>query len=412
MTRTNAAGLRRVVASEVVSNFGSMMSRLAIPWLAVLTLGATPWQMALLAVADVLAGALAALGLGMAIDRLPKRATMVAADLARTALLAGLAFGAAGGWLSFTVLLCVAAASGVFGMAFELARSAWIAQSAQPHELSGYNARLAAGSAISEALAFAITGAVFQWIGSVAALAVDAMSYLVSAALLHRVPEPARRGTAPAGAAPPSTTTLAGALRLLADHPALRALVALDVVVALAMGVAGTSYMIYVSRDLALPTAALGLVFALGGVGSAVGAALAPRAGRRFGGGRTLAWGLFAAAIASAFIPLAATAGALALGLLAAHQLMGDAGHVVYSIHDRTLRQSLVPADALARVDAAMRTLGQTATVGGALAGGAFATAYGARPALWLSTALLAVASAAGLAAFRRGAVPGTRSMA
>ena len=108
-----------MIAAEVVSNFGSMMSRLAIPWLAVLVLGATPWQMGLLAVADVLAGAVTALGLGVMVDRWPKRAVMVSADAARAALLVLLALAASGHDLSFGLLLAAATAGGVFTMRSE-----------------------------------------------------------------------------------------------------------------------------------------------------------------------------------------------------------------------------------------------------------------------------------------------------
>ncbi len=38
---------RRVLSAEAVSNLGSMLSRLAIPWFATLSLNATPWQMGL-----------------------------------------------------------------------------------------------------------------------------------------------------------------------------------------------------------------------------------------------------------------------------------------------------------------------------------------------------------------------------
>jgi len=391
------AGFGHVIAAEVVSNFGSMMSRIAIPWLAVLTLGANPWQMGLLAVADRLAGALTALAMGIAIDRLPKRSVMVRADVARSLLLALLALAATTGRLSFALLVVVAAAGGVLDMAFELARSAWIAQAVPAPALSQRNAQLSAGAAISESLAFAITGVVFQWLGGVAALLVDGLSYLASALLLRRVGEPEPEPPADGNR---RHTTLAEALRLMLGHPALRALAALDVLVALSAGVGVSSYMIYVSRDLALSTGLLGLVFALGGAGSAIGAALAPRAGRRLGHGRALAWGLAAAALGSALVPLAGSAGAGVVLLLAAHQLVGDAGQTGYAIHDRTLRQTLVPSDALARVDAAIRTLGQCALVAGALGGGAFATGYGTRGGLWLSAALLAAAALLAWAAF------------
>ena len=410
------AGLRRVIGAEVVSNFGSMMSRLALPWIAVLTLQATPWQMAWLALAGVLAGTLSALVLGSAIDRLPTRAVMIGADLSRCALLAALALAAAGGWLSFAMLLAAAAAIGVLTLAFELARSAWIALSARREELERANAQLAAGSAISEAAAFAITGAVFQWIGSVAALLADAASYLASAWLLRGV-APARPGAAPAaggGATGPATTTLGRTLAFLLRNRALRSLALLEALVALSGGISATSYMLYVSRDLALPPSALGVVFALGGAGAALGAVFAPLAGRRWGSGPALAAGLAAAALGAAFVPLAgASAAALAaLLLLAAQQLAGDAGETLYSVHDRSLRQSLVPRDALARADGALRTLGQAATVAGILAGGALATAYGARFALAVAAAALGGAAALAAVGCRTGALPGRRSTA
>jgi MFS family permease len=64
MSRTS---FQRVFAADVVSTFGSLMSRLAIPWLGVLLLDASPTAMAWLAVADVAAGALAAPLLGGAL---------------------------------------------------------------------------------------------------------------------------------------------------------------------------------------------------------------------------------------------------------------------------------------------------------------------------------------------------------
>ena len=81
----------RVLAAESASNFGSMLSRLALPWLAALVLQATPLQMAALLVADVAAAALGSLLLGGWVDRHGKRFVMLWADGLRCALLALLA---------------------------------------------------------------------------------------------------------------------------------------------------------------------------------------------------------------------------------------------------------------------------------------------------------------------------------
>src|SRR6185503_6123389 len=119
---TMRTAYRNLLAAEVVSNFGSMLSRLAIPWLAALTLGVTPFQMGFLLVADVAAGAVGSLALGAMVDRLDKRAVMLGADFARAAVLGALALAAALEWLSFALLVIAAAASGVLTVAFELAR--------------------------------------------------------------------------------------------------------------------------------------------------------------------------------------------------------------------------------------------------------------------------------------------------
>eukprot|EP01036_Dinobryon_divergens_P057475 gene57475-76738_t len=50
-----SAEFRLVLAAEAMSNFGAMLSRLSIPWLAALVLQATPLQMGGLLVADVVA---------------------------------------------------------------------------------------------------------------------------------------------------------------------------------------------------------------------------------------------------------------------------------------------------------------------------------------------------------------------
>lgn len=78
---------------------------------------------------------------------------------------------------------------------------------------------------------------------------------------------------------------------------------------------------------------------------------------------------------------------------LVAHQIIGDGGYTVREMHDRTLRQTAVPAALLARVDGGVRTLGHMATLVGALGGGMLANLLGARMALVVSALLLATAA-------------------
>jgi len=383
---TVSSGFHRVLAAETVSNFGSMLSRLAIPWLATLMLAATPLQMGWLLVADFAAGAFGALLLGAAIDHAPKRAVMLLCDLLRAALLAVLAFLAHRQLLVWWMLVVAAAASGLLTVAFELARSAWVALRVDARELPRRNAQLSLGGSLSETAAFALGGWVYQGAGAIAALAVDAASYFASALCLHGVPEAQQ----PVGMQPAQgrarwvsfVQEVGGGLRLLAGSEALRSLALVEGLVALGTALAGTSYMIFVSRDVGFATGPLGMIFAVGGLGAVAGAMFAPWLGARFGAGRAMALGLVAAAVGAACVPLVGAATAVGAALLVLQQLVGDGGQALREVHDRTLRQTLVPAPLLARADAGIRSVGQAAMLAGALWGGWLATRLGTRSTL------------------------------
>lgn len=387
----------RVLAAEFVSNFGSMLSRLAIPWLAALGLHATPLQMGWLLMADVAAGAAGAMLLGTLVDRWRKRTVMLCTDVARAALLMLLAGLAHAGQVTFWMLAVAAAAGGLLTVAFELARSAWMAQRIAADQLSTGNAQLSIGTTLSETVAFALGGWLYQGAGAVLALAVDAASYLASALCLRGIDH------APAVRSEPAAQAVAGwrqiaaeahdGLRTIAHDGSLRALAVTQLLSSVGMGIAGTSYMIFVSRDLAFGTGTLGLIFATGALGAVAAGALSPALGRRFGSGRAMAIGLALLALGNGLLPLAEIAGLLAAALLIGQQVIGDGGHTVHDIHDRTLRQTLVSADRLARVDAGIRTVGHVGIVAGALGGGWFAGTFGARWALAASAVAYAMAA-------------------
>jgi predicted MFS family arabinose efflux permease len=397
-----ATGFGRVVAAEVSSNFGSMLSRLAIPWLAALSLDASPWEMGGLVLADLGGGAIGGLMLAAAIDHRGKRSVMLVCDLLRCALLGGLAALAIGRHLEFWMLLGAAVAGGLLTMSFELARSAWVALTVAPGRLAACNARLAIGSSLSEAAGFVAGGWLYQGFGAVFALIADAASYLVSAACLSGVPEtPRRAARATVRGEHHSPWNLFdetfGGIGLLARTPQLVALAGIDAFVGLGTAVASTTYMIYVTRELGFGTGVLGSIFALGGLGSTVGAMLAARTGETLGNRGTIAAGLLSLTLGAVCVPLAVGATFSSAALLIAQQIVGDAGHTMYLVQDRTMRQTLAPGDSLARTDAGMRALGNAATLFGVALGGWVGDAHGVRTALALAAGCFAAATTLGL---------------
>lgn len=410
---------QRLLIGEGVSNFGSMLSRVVIPWLATLALAATPFELGLLSVADVLAGAAGTVLLGATVDRASKRAAMLYADLARAALMAVLVALTIAHALALWAVVLAAAVSGLLTVTFELARSAWMARHVPSGQLARGNAQMSVAGSIAETLAFALGGWLYQWLGAALALALDAFSYLASATCVRGLaPDTATSARRHRGIGAGLVAEARAGVRMIAAKPVLRVLATLEVLTALGTSLAATSYMIYVARDLALSTGILGTIFACGGAGALAGAALAPRIGGALGHGGAIAGGLLMLALGAACIPIAnGSTPLIAIALLITHQVVGDAGRAAFDVHDRTLRQTSVEMPAVARVDAGIRTLGQVATLVGALAGGLFANHYGARSALVVSATLFGVAAlvaafnSARLAGDLPRAMPGNRAL-
>jgi len=83
-------------------------------------------------------------------------------------------------------------------------------------------------------------------------------------------------------------------------------------------------------------------------------------------------------------IPLAPPVPWIAMSFLIATQVVGDGVLTVYLVNETTLRQRLLPPEALGRAAATFHVANGTLTPVGALIGGALAEGLGLRPALWL----------------------------
>lgn len=402
------AGMRRLLAAEAASNFGSMLSRLALPWLAALQLAATPLGLSGLVIADVVAGAVGSLMLGGFIDRANKRVAMVTADCLRALTTLIIVVLLLAGALEFWMLVVAAAASGVLSLAFSLARSAWMAEQVPSEQLTTRNAQMSAATSTSESVAFAGGGYIYQWLGPAWSLGVDALSYIVSALLLRGIPTQSVPVQGPVAAVSLAArwkqlrTDARDGIRIVMADSTLRVLAQCGVLLALAYSMTGTTYMYFVTSELMMPTGWQGLIYATGALGALAGAAMAPALARRFGSLRAMAIGLFAAGSGALLVPLAPGAALAGVLLLVGHQIIGDAGSALAAIHDRTLRQQEAPAASRVRVDAALRVCAQVATLVGALVGGVLGSALGARVGLFMAALMVLGAALVALAGTRR----------
>src|SRR5688572_2211872 len=110
----------RLWAAATVATFGSLVTRTALPFTAILVLDATPFQIGLLAVAELVPGFLVGLVAGVWVDRLHRRPILIAADLGRAVLLVSIPAAAVLDRLRLEHLYLVAALASVLTVFFDV----------------------------------------------------------------------------------------------------------------------------------------------------------------------------------------------------------------------------------------------------------------------------------------------------
>ncbi len=274
-------------AGQAVSELGSTVTRDALPLLAVLTLGASPFEMGVLSALGGLPLIFFGIFAGVWVDRLRRRPLMIIADLGRALLLGAIPLSAALGFLRIELVYAIVILAGLLGVVFNTAYRAYLPALVERSHLVEGNSKLALSSSVAEIGGSGLAGVLVQWIGAPFAMLLDAFSFLASAGSLAliRKPEPP---VVPPVEQPSVLREAREGLSAVSAQPALRALLGAEATLSLLGNMIGPLYGLYAIRELGLSPAALGLTIALGGVSSLVGALLAERAVRRFGLGATL----------------------------------------------------------------------------------------------------------------------------
>src|SRR6476659_2678148 len=91
---------QRVWAAATVSIFGSLVTRVALPFVAIILLNADSVGVALVRSMDLIAGLAFGLVAGAWVDRLRRRPVLIWADLGRAVLLSLVTLAWLGGWLA------------------------------------------------------------------------------------------------------------------------------------------------------------------------------------------------------------------------------------------------------------------------------------------------------------------------
>ena len=369
-------------SAQSVSTFGSMISRVAVPFMAILVLNASPGQIAVLQGANILPAFLIGLVAGVWVDRLRRRPLLIAADLGRAVLLGSIPVLAVVGRLHIEQVYVVAIAVSLLTVLFDVAEQSYLPTVVARDHLLDANSKLAATASIAEVGGFGVAGWLVQLFTAPVAIAIDAASFVVSAAFLSGIRTPEPRSDPQAGGSTNVWREMIDGLKTLAADRSLRGLALSVALLEFSFGIVGTVYALYALRELGFEPGLLGLVFAVGGISSLVAALVAQRVTRRLGTGRTMVTGLVLAGVGILFLSFARGAGLAALVLLVAQQVVGDGGATIFEINQSSLRQTIAPTALLGRINAGTRFGALGATLLGTALGGILGQTAGYRPAL------------------------------
>jgi MFS family permease len=387
ITRTELLSDQRfLLGASAAGAFGAGIGRTAIPLLAVTALGASPFEVGVLNVAQTAAFVVIGLPAGAIVDRVRKRQTMIAMNLVRLALSAAVIVLWQVELLDVGRLVVLVALMGCATVFFDVAAMAWLSRLAGRDGLLAANGQLQGVSSATSVGAPVTAGSLVSMIGAALTTIGISVGYAVSALLLGRIrPREERAESQPWRQVWGET---AEGLRYVFGTDRLRAIGMCTAGVNLAHA-ARAAVLVFFLLQLGFGPGEIGIATAASGIGgvlAAVGSATA--ALHRVW--RVLLWSQAVAVL----VPIAA--GEYALALVCAGMAVSSYGATRYNIAQITYFQRSCPAELLGRVSASNRFLVWATLPAGGLLGGILGTYLPVTAVLWLATATQLASAMAG----------------
>jgi MFS family permease len=370
----------RLWSAETISQFGTQVSQLALPLVAVLVLDASAFEVAVLGTVEFLPFILFTLPAGVWVDRFRRRPFLIAGDFGRALLLATIPAAYLLDVLTLGQLYVVGFLVGIFTVFFDVAYQSYLPSLVEREQIIDGNSKLEISRSAAQVGGPGMGGGLVEVFTAPYAVLLDAISFLGSGLFLLRIrkQEEQPEVTDAHGVKPSFWADLREGLGFVLGNPNLRAQAGCTATSNFFFNVAFAIFIVFAVRQLELSAGVIGIVFSIGAAGSLAAAFTAMRLSRRFGiGPTTIAVTLFQGPIllAVAFAP----AGNDAIPILVGSQLLLGFAVVTYNIVQVSYRQAICPTRLQGRMNSAMRFIVWGTIPPGALVGGVLGTWIGLR---------------------------------
>ena len=377
------ADFMRMWKGQSISEVGSQVSQLAIPFLAAKSLHASPLSFSLLGVFAFMPFILFALPAGVWVDRLHRRNILIVGDAARALLLAIIPILWALHDLRIWHLLVLEFVIGIFTVFFNVAYQSYLPSLVGRDDLIEGNSKLQLTVSVAQIGGPGLSGTLIGFITAPYAIVVDAVSFVISSIFMirvrHREAVPEQKD---GEVRPKMWPQVKEGLNWVVGHRWLRYIATFTATSNFMTSVLFSIFLLYCVRTLQLSSFAIGFMFAVGSAGSAIGAIYANKIRMRFGVGPTIVGTAIFSSFGGLLYPLAPHS--FPLPFLMLGQAIFGFGAVAYNITQVSLRQTITPERLQGRMNAAMRWIVWGTIPLGTITGGALATVWSLHTALWI----------------------------
>ncbi|HEU0114772.1 MAG TPA: MFS transporter [Thermomicrobiales bacterium] len=349
---------------QTISNLGNSVTFFAVPIL-VYSLTGSALDLGLASAVQLLPYLLFGLVIGAWVDRVDRRRLMIAADLARAAVIASIPAAAALGWLSVGWIYGASFIAATISIAFDAAQFAAIPSLVPTDDLVAANGRIQASFSAAAVVGPLLAGLLLAVMPVADIFTLDALSFLISAASLAAI----RRGFNTADAADREPTSLGrdivDGLRYVLGHPVLRAISLMMALVNFVGASTDAQLVLFAHQRLGANDSRVGMLYAAGSLGVVATSLVAGRLRRRWSFGQVALGALLVSGALNLLLAFV-TNYWVALPIWALFAGLG----ILFNINTGSLRQAIVPNHLLGRVISIAGVLAWSAIPLGSTLGG------------------------------------------
>ncbi|MEU1704712.1 MFS transporter [Streptomyces sp. NPDC005706] len=383
---------RWLMVGNTASNFGGQIGDVAIPLVAVLTVGASSFDVGVMRTVGQLPYPLFVLFVGVVVDRWRRRNMLIAADLGRAAALALIPLAYSMHQLGLSALYITAFLIGTCMVLFDVGSQAYLPRVVERDQIPAGNSHLETARSAALIAGPALGGLFVAWFSPANALIACVVFYLISASGIWLIRRPEPKPTPSTEPVQPLKQIGEG-FKLVFGNAILRSVVLIAAMFNFCYAGYLAIYLVYMPVELKLSSYEIGLALAASGPGLLVGALFSSRLPKRFGYGLVLNASAIVSCVFLLGVSLLHGNGWLTVGTLILLNFVYSALSMTFGVTLAGIRQSITPDRMLGRVMATHRFLGVGSVPLGSFVGGVLGEELGLRKGLFVITIGMIAAS-------------------